>query len=480
MKMHDFKATKKPATAPLTKDQLLGKTKRLMAHGFSVLPLKMPVAGVDRSGKAPACKKGVKDATNSPKKFKKLVESLPKFNLGIATGKTSGIVVIDIDPPNGGKETFARLENELGPLPQTVTVNTGGGGVHLYFESPKKPLRSRVIGKGIDFLAERKYVVVPPSLHYSGRNYHWAKDSAPNEEWIATLPRAWRDFVADPGHKATPKADPEQDTAILEGNRNNELTKIGGRLRASGLCKAEITDALTAINAKRCNPPLKQAEVDEIARNVAKYPAGNASQPADAGEQLAQAVLDHHFNGGAHLRYEKDGQFWRWNGKHWAAIDDKVLQRQILETAKILPTKAHTKSLVQEAFGLLIIQQSGEDDLLHIHDDPPPVINVRNGEIWLLNDGTIEIRPHDRKTGMRHVLAVDYHPGAKCLEYDQALRQIFRDGEKPRTLIKFLNEFLGYVIQPRRHHPLIVIFLGRGNNGKTSFTELLRRLVGPG
>jgi hypothetical protein len=37
------------------------------------------------------------------------------------------------------------------------------------------------------------------------------------------------------------------------------------------------------------------AEVDEIAHNVAKYPAGNALQTADAGEQLAQAVLDHHF-----------------------------------------------------------------------------------------------------------------------------------------------------------------------------------------
>ena len=179
--------------------------------------------------------------------------------------------------------------------------------MHLFFKSPKKPLRSRVIGQGIDFLAERKYVVVPPSLHDSGRNYHWAKNSAPNEEWIATLPQPWRDFVADPGHKATPKADPEQ-KAIPEGNRNNELTRIAGRLRASGLGEAEITDALTTINAKRCNPPLKQAEVDEIAHNVAKYPVRDPAQVADPGQQLAQAVLDHRFNGGAHLRYEKDGQ----------------------------------------------------------------------------------------------------------------------------------------------------------------------------
>ena len=482
MNMHDsktLKATKKPAAALRTKDESLGKATRLMRHGFSVLPLKMPAAGDARSGKVPACKNGVKDATNSPKKFKKLVESLPNFNLGVATGEPSDIVVIDIDPRHGGDATFAALKRKLGLLPKTVTVKTGGSGMHLYFKAPRKAPRSGKIGEGVDFLADGKYAVVPPSLHGSGRRYLWEKDSSPRIVKIATLPQPWRDFVADRGHKATPKADPEQ-KAIPEGNRNNELTRIAGRLRASGLREAEITDALTTINAKRCNPPLKQAEVDEIARNVAKYPAGNALQSADPGEQLAQAVLDHHFNGGTHLRHEKDGQFWRWNGTHWAAIDDKVLQRQILETAKTLPTKAHTRALVHEAFTLLAMLQSSEDDLLHIHDDPPPVINVANGELWLRDDGTIEIRPHDPKTGMRHVLPVAYDPGAKCPEFDKALQQIFRHAEKPGTVIRFVNELIGYVIQPRRHHALIVIFLGRGNNGKTSFTELLRRLIGPG
>ena len=108
------------------------------------------------------------------------------------------------------------------------------------------------------------------------------------------------------------------------------------------------------------------------------------------------------------------------------------------------------------------------------------MINVANGELWLRDDGTVNIRPHDRKTGMCHVLPVDYDPNAKCPKYDKALRQIFRDAENPGTVIRFMNELLGYVIQPRRHHAMIVIFYGHGNNGKTSFTELLRRLIGPG
>jgi hypothetical protein len=161
-------------------------------------------------------------------------------------------------------------------------------------------------------------------------------------------------------------------------------------------------------------------------------------------------VLDRHFDGGVHLRHEKDGRFWRWGGTHWAPIDDNDLQRVILETAKTLPVKARTKSLVHEAFALLTTQQSGEGDLLHFHDDLRPVVNVANGELWLKDDGTVELRPHSPKTGMRYVLPVEYDPTAECPDYDKALEQIFRDAKKPRTLIKFINELLGYVIQPRR------------------------------
>jgi putative DNA primase/helicase len=484
MHMHDSKstkATKKPITASTAKQKLLRSASRLMSRGFYLLPLKVPSPGDSRSGKKPACRHGVKDATNNFKKFKRLVKSLPEFNITLATGGTSRIVVVDIDPRNGGDATFKALEQEHGPLPKTVTVKTGGGGLHLYFKEPKKRLRSTVIGEGVDFVAEGKYIVVPPSLHGSGHNYVWAKDASPSKVAVASLPKAWLNALTAPARKTPPKSGPTPNSEpIPEGRRNIELTKKAGQLRASGLGETEIIDVLTAINERRCKPPLEQAEVEAIARSVAKYPVRGATQLADAGEQLAQAVLDHPFAGGAHLRYEKDCQFWRWRGSYWAPIDDKVLQRVVLETAKTLSIKARTKSLVQEAFALLAIQQAGEEDLLHIHDDPPPVVNCANGELWLKDDGTVDLRPHSPKTGMRHVLPVKYDPSATCPEYDQALEGIFRDAKNPGTLIKFLNELVGYVIQPRRHQELIVIFYGAGNNGKTSLSELLRHLVGPG
>ena len=85
----------------------------------------------DRPGKHPSTPHGVKDATTDPEQIKSWWAASPDANIGIATGSESGILVLDIDPRNGGAESLKRLEKELGPLPNTVTTITGGGGQHL-------------------------------------------------------------------------------------------------------------------------------------------------------------------------------------------------------------------------------------------------------------------------------------------------------------------------------------------------------------
>jgi P4 family phage/plasmid primase-like protien len=123
--------------------------------------------------------------------------------------------------------------------------------------------------------------------------------------------------------------------------------------------------------------------------------------------------------------------------------------------------------------------QARDDDLLHFASEPPNVVNALNRELWLGDDGTVEARPHDPATGMRHVLNVNYDPEAKCSEYDAAIKQIFAKAKYPQTLIIFFNELAGYAIQLRRDIPLIVLMIGGGNNGKTSLIRVLSELVGP-
>jgi hypothetical protein len=112
-----------------------------------------------------------------------------RHNIGVVCGP-SNVVVVDVDPRNGGKETFDALVAELGALPQTVTADTGGGGAHYVFRRPTGELESK-LGKGVDLLRDSRQFLVEPSIHPSGMQYRWRQGCAPDEAHIATLPDAW-------------------------------------------------------------------------------------------------------------------------------------------------------------------------------------------------------------------------------------------------------------------------------------------------
>ncbi|MGF6239269.1 hypothetical protein P3T42_001001 [Paraburkholderia sp. GAS38] len=84
------------------------------------------------------------------------------------------MAVIDIDPRNGGNESFAQLQREHGPIAAEMEALTGGGGKHLYFRAPADAHLPGKLAKGIDLQRGDRYVVLPPSRHASGRLYAWA------------------------------------------------------------------------------------------------------------------------------------------------------------------------------------------------------------------------------------------------------------------------------------------------------------------
>lgn len=83
-------------------------------------------------------------------------------------------LVVDVDPKNGGFESFDRLAEKVPALKECgVGVKTGGGGFHLYY---KKPADLQVRGSlkeypGIDFKHKGGFVVAGGSLHASGNYY---------------------------------------------------------------------------------------------------------------------------------------------------------------------------------------------------------------------------------------------------------------------------------------------------------------------
>lgn len=104
-------------------------------------------------------------------------------NLALVTGALSGIIVLDIDGPEG----MASIEGK--EIPPTPCVRTGRGGLHYYYRHPGFETGNWA-GKlpGVDFRGDGGLVILPPSVHPNGKLYEWL--ISPSDAPLASAP-AW-------------------------------------------------------------------------------------------------------------------------------------------------------------------------------------------------------------------------------------------------------------------------------------------------
>lgn len=202
-------------------------------RGWPVFPLHTPITGgcscgradCTNVGKHPRTKNGFKDAAIDEAKIREWWAKWPDANIGIPTGEASGLVVLDVDPRNGGEHALDDLQDENGKLPETPESLTGGGGQHILFAYPTDGVKvtggTNKAGPGLDIKADGGYIVAPPSLHKSGRCYAWELSSHPNDVTLAPLP-PWLLSKME-RRQAKLRVNGNSDNRIPEGQR--ELTR---------------------------------------------------------------------------------------------------------------------------------------------------------------------------------------------------------------------------------------------------------------
>lgn len=205
----------------------------------------------------------------------------PNANVGIICGQVSGgLVVLDVDPRNGGTESLAGKH-----VPPTPTVRTGGGGVHYWYKAPRL-LPSRQLGRGLDFQAEGKLVVAPPSIHPNGNRYAWL-DMLALGELEGAEPPAWIMAVASaPADRKPAGWAQEAMETLTEGQRDNRLTQLAGRYFGLRIRGPEVLKILLAINAAYCKPPLTEADVQRIVGSIGRKEGAKPAAPMDRDEAL--------------------------------------------------------------------------------------------------------------------------------------------------------------------------------------------------
>jgi len=223
--------------------------------GFHILP-------ICRNSKRPAIDNWTETATTDLQTVSAWWLENPNFNIGCLTGWPSGNIVLDLDPSEtvSIEDILRDLDVRLG---ETLTAKTPSGGLHIYYRLPEGlDVRRRIkIRPGLDIMADKSQVLLPPSS-IDGVKYEWH-----TKKKIQPLPQRLLALLREKPKKEVTGADGGN---IPEGQRNNALTIIAGRMRRAGAGEAALLVQLREHN-KHCSPPLDDRELQSIAKSVARY-----------------------------------------------------------------------------------------------------------------------------------------------------------------------------------------------------------------
>ena len=235
----------------------------LLRLGFSVIPIKV------RDKKPEVEWKDYQTRRPTTEQLHRWFGNGCPCNIGIVTGDVSGVIVVDCD----SLEAVAWAEANL---PLTPMMTRTAKGQHRFYRHPGSQVRNRAgIETGderikIDVRGDGGYVVAPGSVHETGHVYETDGNWPDTLDDVPVFDPAW----LESGLK-TPTTRPGADgvQTVAEGRRNERLASLAGSMRRPGMSREAITAALLAENRARCQPPLPDSEVEDIAASVARYDA---------------------------------------------------------------------------------------------------------------------------------------------------------------------------------------------------------------
>lgn len=104
-------------------------------------------------------------------------------------------------------------------------------------------------------------------------------------------------------------------------------------------------------------------------------------------------------------------------------------------------------------------------------DSDPDLLNTQNCIVHL---PTGEARTHDAAIIMGRQCAAAYHPDATCPTFDRFMMQISANDPE---WVDYMQRLVGYTISGRVNEEIIIFMLGFGANGKSVFSNIMRRIL---
>lgn len=427
--------------------------------GLAVVPL------IPRQ-KRPATEHGFNEYSTDAAEIDSVWSRQPKFNVGAAMGAPSGHIVcidIDIDTIKGydGTEFLKAWEVEHGPLPETVSAITGRGGTHLFYRVDREVRPSTNDEIHIDVRGDGSGIVLPPSIHPdTKREYTWV--NSPVDHTFAIADDNVYAFL-EAVRKEKPQGERLQvPDAQSEGGRNQTLFKLACSFQAQGLSDAAIKHAVIAYNNEQCDPPLPMDELERTLNSALGYEKGAPSPKSasdDGGKGFRHDVFGDKLMKEYHMCYI-DGAPAVWNGQCYE-VGRRAVEHAMISMRKHIKDKNRREVL--KYLEICAPRETMADKKYIAFQNC--VLNIETLE-------TVEMSPEMR---ISNVIPHNWNPEAECEVVDATLGRIACND---LDIWWNLCEIIGLSMYRGTELTTCPILLGKGSNGKSTFMNMLHRLLG--
>lgn len=248
----------------------------LAEKGYHVFPCKP-------GRKTPITPNGFKDATINKDKIREYWTKTPNANIGLATGKISGITVIDVDPRHGGDTSI-----ELYDVPPTPYVKTGQGGRHYYFKyTPEAKPGNNVIAPGLDTKNDGGYCIAAPSILGDFPEYNLVNGgkycACDEDEPLAQAP----EWIKSNKFEEETKKFKIKSWPIPQGEQDSTLFRLACSLRHQDFTPGLIRETIKNItnDNEKCpqdpKKPFTEKDIERWIKMAFKYPENESKKKLD-------------------------------------------------------------------------------------------------------------------------------------------------------------------------------------------------------
>jgi hypothetical protein len=227
---------------------------RYLERGWSVIPIK------ERSKSPLVDWKEYQTRKPTAEEVSKWFQN-DKLNLGIVTGKVSGLAVIDLDGQDGLDVGLSHS------LASSVIAQTGrGNGRHLFYRDSGVKNAVKLM-PGLDLRGEGGYVLAFPSIHPdTGRRYQWLTDFRLS---LPEFPKGigiGADIKVSDGRESKPSGWIGEALSLMQhGNIDDTLFKVLSRMRNDGWTEQ---DAFVCLQPLALAKGAEDGHVKDKIRNI--------------------------------------------------------------------------------------------------------------------------------------------------------------------------------------------------------------------